>query len=390
MSAIEHSMLKSPMRRILVVIERRADYSRFRPVLQLLKADPSFDLYLVVTGINLLPGHGEDIEKIRADGFRVHATIPMFTEQSPDSGAEMVRGISRVMSGIVDVFEQVKPDLVLTGFDIGANFATTVAAAHMNIPVAHMQGGEVTGSIDESLRHAMSKFAHIHFPSTEDGKRRLIAMGENPEHIFVVGCPSLDVMMNAPVIPREELEKRFQVDFSQPTVILIQHPVTSENTQSSRQIQATLDALKQIQVQTIAILPNNDAGFSSIVRDLTRSGLKWYPSLDVDTFANLYRHVWAIVGNSSSGIHEAVAFHVPTINIGTRQQGRERPASVIDVGYDTAEIAVALKKALFDREFRQSLASVVNPYGDGRSAPRIYKVLKAIDLHDLIQKRFYE
>lgn len=378
------------MRKVLVVIERRADYSRFRPVLQLLKSDPFFELYLVVTGINLLPSHGEDIEKIKADGFSVHATIPMFHEHSPDSGAEMVRGISRVLFGIVDVLEEVKPDLVLTGFDIGANFATTVAAAHMNIPVAHLQGGEVTGSIDESLRHAMSKFAHLHFPATEDAKRRLIAMGEHPEHIFVVGCPSLDVLLNAPVISRETLEERFQVDFSKPTVILIQHPVTTESADSRQQIEATVAALLQVSVQTIAVLPNNDAGFSDIVSAVAHSGMRSYPSLDVETFANLYRHVSAIVGNSSSGIHEAATFHVPTINIGTRQQGREGPLSVIDVGYDTKEIVAALEKALFDEAYRKSLLSVVNPYGDGKTAPRIYKILKEISLDGIIQKRFYE
>jgi len=390
MSAVARSMLEAPMRKILVVIERRADYSRYRPILQLIRADPFFELHLVVTGINLLPGHGEDIEKIKADGFTVHSTIPMFFEHSPDNGAEMVRGISRVLSGIVDVLEQVKPDLVLTGFDIGANFATTVAAAHMNIPVAHIQGGEVTGSIDESLRHAMSKFAHIHFPATEDARRRLIAMGEDPAHIFVSGCPSLDVLIHAPVIPREELERRFEVDFAQPTVILIQHPVTTESAESSRQIQATVDALTQLNVQTIALLPNNDAGFSSIINTITHSGLKWYPSLDVETFSNLYRHVRAIVGNSSSGIHEAATFHVPTVNIGTRQQGRERPASVIDVGYDTAAIVRALQRALFDQDFRRSLMTMVNPYGDGNTAPKIYKALKEVPLDGIIQKKFYE
>lgn len=378
------------MRKILVVIERRADYSRYRPVLQLLKADPFFRLHLVVTGINLLPGHGEDVKKIEADGFTVNDTIEMFREGAPDNGGEMVRGIGRVLTGLVDILEKEKPDLVLTGFDIGANFAATVAAAHMNIPVAHIQGGEVTGSIDESIRHAMSKFAHIHFPATEDAKRRLIAMGENPKDIHVVGCPSLDVLVNAPVVPKEELEKRFGVDFSKPTVILIQHPVTTENTDSLRQITETLNALKAVEVQTIALLPNNDAGFSNIVKTVTDSGLTWYPSLDVETFANLYRHIWAIVGNSSSGIHEAATFHVPTVNIGTRQQGRERPVSVIDAPYDSAEIEKALRKALFDTAFRDSIKAIPNIYGDGTTAPKIYTLLKELPLDGLVQKRFYE
>lgn len=378
------------MRTVLVVIERRADYSRYRPVLKLLKADPDFKVHLVVTGNNLLPGHGNDIEKIKADGFTIDDTIEMFRADSPDTGAEMARGIARVMSGITDVLERVRPDIVLTGFDIGANFATTVAAAHMNIPVAHIQGGEVTGNIDESLRHAMSKFAHIHFPATEDAKRRLVAMGEDPAHIFVVGCPSLDVLMNAPMIAKEELEKRFEVDFDKPVAILIQHPVTSESDQSAAQIQATLDALAKTDVQVIALLPNNDSGFSKIIETVKNSNLRWYESLDVETFAALYRHIDVIVGNSSSGIHEAATFHVPTVNVGTRQQGRERPASVIDVSNDADAITAALDKALHDEEFKAFVAKTENIYGDGNTAPRIYKVLKEIGLTGIIQKKFYE
>jgi len=290
------------MRKIFVVIERRADYSRFKPILQLLKKDRFFKLHLVVTGINLLPDHGEDILKIKQDGFKINSTIQMFDRNSPDTGAAMVRGISNVLREITQELTEAKPDIVLTGFDIGANFATTIAAAHMNLPVAHIQGGEITGSIDESLRHAMSKFAHIHFPATLEAKERLIKMGENPKLIFVVGCPSLDALLHAPQIPTAQLEKRFRVDFSQPVALLIQHPVTTENTDSLSQIKHTLQALAQVKTQVIAILPNNDAGFKQIFKTITSSKLNWFPSIDLDSFANLYRHVSAIVGNSSSGI----------------------------------------------------------------------------------------
>lgn len=378
------------MRKIFVVIERRADYSRYKPILQLLKDDPFFKLHIVVTGINLLPNHGEDVEKIKKDGFTIKATLEMFKKNAPDSGAEMVRAMSRFMLQVVDELERAKPDIALTGFDIGANFATDIAAAHMNIPVAHIQGGEVTGSIDESIRHAMSKFAHIHFPATEDAKRRLIAMGENPKMIHVVGCPSLDELLHAPEISREELEKQFDVDFNKPVVILIQHPVTTENVDSLKQITETIQALSDVDVQTIALLPNNDAGFSNIVKTVSNSGLKWYPSLDVVTFANLYKHIWAIVGNSSTGIHEAASFHIPAINIGTRQQGRERSGNVIDVGYNRREIKKALKKALFDKTYRESLKKVPNIYGDGTAAPKIVKVLKNVSLDNIVQKKFYE
>ena len=164
--------------------------------MELINKDPELELYLVVTGICLLDIHGKDINYIEKDGFKINATIPMFTEGAEDTGAEMVRSLSRVMTGVVTELEKSKPDLVLAGFDIGGNLAVTIAAAHMNIPVAHIQGGEVTGSIDESIRHAMSKFSHIHFPATELSKDRLIRMGEVPESIYVVGCPSIDVLVN--------------------------------------------------------------------------------------------------------------------------------------------------------------------------------------------------
>ncbi len=378
------------MRKIFIVIERRADYSRYKPILELLRADSFFKLFIVVTGINLLPHHGEDIKKIRQDGFHINTEIPMFKHKADDSGAEMVRAMSRFMLKVVDELEKAKPDIVLTGFDIGANFATAVAAAHMNIPVAHIQGGEVTGSIDESLRHAMSKFAHIHFPATQEAKKRLIAMGERPSMIHVVGCPSLDELLHARHIPRTQLEEQFRVDFDKPTVILIQHPVTTEDKVSLKQIKATIAALKALKVQTIAILPNNDAGFSQIVKSLSHSNLKWYPSIDVETFANLYRHIWAIVGNSSSGIHEATTFHTPAVNIGTRQNGRTQNPNVINVSYDKKEILRGIKKALFDQKFRSSLKSIKNIYGNGHSATKIVKILKTVRLFHIVQKEFYD
>ena len=178
--------MNSKKRKVFVVIERRADYSRYKPILEMMKADPFFEIHLVVTGLCLIDIHGKDVNYIKDDGFKINAEIKMFTENKIDNGAEMVRSLSRVMSLIVDELEISKPDMVLSGFDIGANMAVTIAAAHMNIPVAHIQGGEVSGSIDESIRHAMSKFAHIHFPATELSRKRLIKMGEKPDNIYVV------------------------------------------------------------------------------------------------------------------------------------------------------------------------------------------------------------
>ena len=318
------------MRKVFVLVERRADYSRYKPILEILKEEPFFEIYLVVTGVCLLDIHGKDINYIEQDGFHINATIDMFNENSADTGGEMVKSLSRVLFSVVDELEKAKPDIVLSGFDIGANFAVTIAAAHMNIPVAHIQGGEVTGSIDESIRHAMSKFAHIHFPATDDARKRLIRLGENPDDIYVVGCPSIDVLINTPIINRETLENKYGLNFSKPFIILIQHPVTTESDSSFDQIKNTIDAITKLKIQTIALLPNNDFGYSKIIEQIKSSAIKWYPSLPTLDFINLYRNAWAIVGNSSSGIHESPTFGIPAVNIGNRQMGRQRAFNVID------------------------------------------------------------
>ena len=376
--------------KILTLVERRADYSRMRPILKELYKDNFFEVYLVVTGICLLDIHGKDIDYIKEDGFSINAEIPMFESGKKNTNASMVKALAKVLRGMTDEIISYKPDLVLTGFDIGANFATTIAAAHMNIPVAHIQGGEVTGTIDESIRHAMSKFAHIHFPATKDAKNRLIRLGENPNYIFNVGCPSIDTIVQTPIMDKNVLEKKFNVDFSKPVVLLIQHPVTTESHESKKQILNTIDVIKELDIQALVALPNNDAGSSEIIEEIKKSGLSWYPSLSTEEFVNLYRNIWAIVGNSSSGIHESSTFGIPAVNIGTRQQGRERADNVIDVSYEKVEIKKGIEKALFDQDFRKKVKGVKNPYGVGDSSKKVVKLLKSVSLEGIIQKRFYE
>jgi len=376
--------------KIFTLVERRADYSRIRPILNELYKDNFFEVYLVVTGACLLDIHGKDVDYIKEDGFIVNAEIPMFTKGERNTNASMVKALAKVLSSMVDEIEKFKPELVLTGFDIGANLAATMAAAHMNIPVAHIQGGEVTGTIDESIRHAMSKFAHIHFPATEDAKNRLIRLGEDPSYIFNVGCPSIDTIVQTPKMHKEILEKKFNIDFARPTILLIQHSVTTESDKSKQQILNTIIALKELDVQALVSLPNNDAGSSEIIDEIKSSGLSWYPSLSTKEFVNVYRNIRAIVGNSSSGIHESPTFGIPAVNIGTRQQDRERAINVIDVSYEKESIKAGIKKALFDVPFRESIKNITNPYGNGESSKKIVSVLKTIDLRGIVQKRFYE
>ena len=377
------------MRKVLFVTERRADYSRFKPIIDKIIGDPELDYCLVVTGIHLLERYGKTIDFIEKDGVKISSVIPMFDEDHGDSGAEMARATGRLLEKITYELERLKPDIVLSGFDIGANFALGVAAAHMNIPVGHIQGGEVSGSIDESLRHALSKFAHFHFPANEDAAQRLVRMGENPKYVFAVGCPSLDALLNAPVILEEELKKITGIDVSQKFVIIIQHTVTTEVDEVPEHIKETIDAVKDMDVPALLLYPNNDAGAGAIIRAIENTNIRRMRTLSIAEYGSLLRRAAALVGNSSSGIHEAASFHVPVVNIGNRQNGRLRPVNVIDAPNEKEGIKKALQKALYDESFLKVVAQCENPYGDGKSAERIVKVLKEIPLSkELIQKSF--
>lgn len=376
------------IRKICVITERRAGYSRLKPILREIEKDPDLDYSLIVTGQHLLSGLGNTINVIEKDGFRISEKIEMYSENEKDTGADMSRALGRTLIGITNALEKIKPDILLVGFDLGAHLAGAIAAAHMNIPVAHIQGGEVTGTIDESLRHAITKFSHIHFPANQDAADRLVKMGENPDFVFNVGCPSLDVILNTEIIPKDLLIKEFGIDASEPLAILIQHPVTTEADKGTEQIITTLDAVKELNLQTILIYPNVDAGGRRIINEIRKSKIKTHKNLPFEKFLSLLNIADVLIGNSSSGIREAASFNLPVVNIGTRQQGRLRPANVIDVDYNKSEIIVAIKKALYDEEFKEKVKKCKNPYGDGKSAKKIVKILKEIEITpEMLQKR---
>ena len=379
------------MRKILFVTERRADYSRFKPIIEKIIQDPDLDYYLIVTGIHLLERYGRTVDFIESDGVKISSEIPMFEDGAPDTGAEMARAMARFMLRITEELERLKPDIVLSGFDIGANFAVAVAAAHMNIPVGHLQGGEVTGSIDESLRHGISKFAHFHLPANDDAARRLARMGEKPEYIFPVGCPSLDALLNAPEISREELEALTGLNLGEKFVIIIQHTVTTEVDEVPAQIRETLHAVKELGIPALLLYPNNDAGGEAIIREIEQTNIRRMRTLSIEEYGNLLKYAGALVGNSSSGIHETASFRVPTVNIGNRQTGRLQPGNVINVPNVKEDIRQAIETALYDEAFLEKVRNVVNPYGDGKSSEKVISVLKTIPLDSrLIKKNFVD
>ena len=365
------------MRKVFVVTERRADFSRFKPILEIIDNDVNLNYDLVVTGIHLLESHGKTINEIIEGGFEVFKTVKMFEDNvDKDSGAEMTKALGRVTMGLVEAIEESKPDIILSGFDIGANLAVSIAGAHMNIPVVHIQGGEVSGTIDESIRHAVSKFSHYHLVSNNDAKNRLIKMGEIPKHVFVVGCPSIDAMLDITINTPNEIEEKFGIDVHKKFFLVLQHPVTTELHKAKKQIKETLKAVKKSGVESVLIYPNNDAGSQAIIGEIKNSNIKYFPTLTLKDYVSLLSYATALIGNSSSGIHETATFKIPTINIGTRQQGRLRPENVLDVDYQEYEITGAINKILNDKKFFNEVKYCINPYGDGRSANRIMNILK--------------
>ena len=377
------------MRKVFVVTERRADFSRFKPILEIIDNDVNLNYDLVVTGIHLLESHGKTINEIIEGGFEVFKTVKMFEDNvDKDSGAEMTKALGRVTMGLVEAIEESKPDIILSGFDIGANLAVSIAGAHMNIPVVHIQGGEVSGTIDESIRHAVSKFSQYHLVSNNDAKNRLIKMGEIPKHVFVVGCPSIDAMLDITINTPNEIEEKFGIDVHKKFFLVLQHPVTTELHKAKKQIKETLKAVKKSGVESVLIYPNNDAGSQAIIGEIKNSNIKYFPTLTLKDYVSLLSYATALIGNSSSGIHETATFKIPTINIGTRQQGRLRPENVLDVDYQEYEITGAINKILNDKKFLNDVKYCINPYGDGRSANRIMNILKKINIgNNIIQKR---
>ena len=375
-------------KKILIVTERRADYSKFRSILQEIKKSTLLDNYLIVTGSHLLKEYGYTINEIRKDGFRIATTFPMYEKDKDDTGAEMVRALGNAIINLSHLVQKFDPDIILSGFDIAANLAVSIVGSHMNIVVAHVEGGEVTGTIDESIRHATSKFAHIHFTSNDIATKRLIKMGEDSKYIFTVGNTALDSVSLVKHMPTKRLESEFRLDFKKPFVIVLQHTVTSEVDKVGSHIMETLQAIKELDVQALIIYGNADAGSQKISQIIKNSRVKQYISLSYVKYINLLKHASALVGNSSSGIIETPFLHIPSINIGTRQNGRPRSISVIDVGYNKNQIKKAILKAINDKNFHNKIKKQKSLYGNGNASQKIVKILENIDLTKIpIQKK---
>lgn len=374
-------------RKIAVVITARPSYSRIKTALQAIKEHPALELQLIVAASALLDRYGSAVNYIVADGFEIAAKVFNVLEGENLTAAAKTTGI-----GILElstVFDNLKPDIVVTVADRFETMATAIAASYMNIPLAHIQGGEVTGNIDEKVRHAITKLADYHFVASANAKERVIKLGENPDFVFNTGCPSIDlakeVKENSPTLPFNPYEKYggvgAQPDLSKGYLVVMQHPVTNEYQDSRKHIEATLKAITALNQPTLWFWPNVDAGAdgtSTGIRAFRENNLlpnvHFFKNMEGKDFLHLLKHSNCLIGNSSVGIRECAYLGVPAVNIGSRQNRRERGDNVVDVKYEVRVI----QQAILERCASQKSHS--NVYGDGATGNKIADLLAQLPL----------
>lgn len=363
-----------------------------RPVLREIESTKGLALRLIVAGAHLDRSQGLTVREILADGWKAAARVKVPANDTP-------LGISRAMgaacAGFAAAYKNLKPDLILVLGDRYEMHASALAALPFTIPVAHLHGGELTsGAFDDSLRHSITKLSHLHLTANRAYARRVRQLGEEPRRIFVTGSPAIDNILSTPRLARHALEADLGLDLGRPTLLVTFHPTTLEWRDTGRQTRELLSALASSGLQAVVTMPNADTGNASVRRLLRtfahhRRGVRLVESLGSRRYLSLMAHAAAMLGNSSSGLVEAPSFRLPAVNVGTRQGGRLRHASVIDCGYGRVEILRALRRAV-SPAFRASLRGMSSPLGDGHAAPRIARILLRTPLRGLTDKRFVD
>jgi GDP/UDP-N,N'-diacetylbacillosamine 2-epimerase (hydrolysing) len=369
------------MRKICYISGTRADFGLMKNTLQIINKDKDLDLEIIATGMHLLSEYGNTCQEIYDAGLNVISKVKV--ELSGISGSQMSIALGNQIIGITSTLEKSKPDLVLLLGDRGEMLAGVIASLHLNIPTVHIHGGELSGTVDESVRHAISKMAHYHFTATNNSKDRLIKMGEIKGNIFVTGAPGLDEMRGVQLIPKEILLEQYGIDRKKPFILLLFHPVVQQANDIKEQVAIIMESLFSYNIQILALMPNADAGgkvISSILKKYQgQQKIKIAVHLTRLNFLSLVSEAEVLVGNSSSGIIEAASLGTPVVNIGSRQNLRERSNNVVDVSIEKSQIISGISKAM---SLNKSLFK--NVYGDGESSKRIVNLLKGLDLNPKI------
>lgn len=388
---------------VAVFTGNRAEYGLQFPILRAIDAHPDLACRLIVSGAHLDPDFGATLKEIENDGFDIHAEVKI--EMKKDTKSSTALAIGSGVASMSEALERIAPDLLVVYADRFEGFAAVIAGTQMNIPTAHVEGGDLTegGALDDSVRHAMSKLAHLHFTTNQAASNRVLAMGEEAWRVHTVGFPAIDLIMDGNFAKPNDVAAKLGLDLTRPIALFTQHSVTTEFDLAAAQTRPSLDALRALAadgVQIVATYPNNDAGGRAIIAELEALAGEKLPGIFVHRSLGrwLYHGVLALarvpeirvacVGNSSSGIKETPAFGCAAVNIGSRQLGRLRGANALDAPYDAAAIADAIRKCLFDDAFRALCRSAENPYGLGDAGVKIADVLARIPLDEkLLRKR---
>lgn len=383
--------MKSKKRKICVVTGTRSEFGLLSPVMDAIRAHPSLRLQVVAAGMHLLRRFGSTIREVQ-QRYRVAARVRL--PRQDDSGASMAHGLACGIRGMTEALQRLKPDCVLVLGDRTEPFAAAIAALHLNIPLAHIHGGDRSrGGVDESVRHALTKLAQLHFAATKASARRIRRMGERARNLFVTGAPGLDRLFDADRADRAEVWRRLRLGRqAPPPLLVIQHPVTTRPREAGKQMKATLAGVRDCGRPVVLFYPNSDAGAGAVIRELERcrgrEGYRIVRNLQRRVFVGLLWQAGVLVGNSSAGLIEAPALGLPVVNVGLRQDGRERGAGVTNVPHDGRRIGAAVRRQLA-RPFRRGRRKT--PYGDGRAGLRIARILAAHPLDSaLLQKQFVD
>ncbi len=374
-------------RKICVVITARPSYSRVKTALQAIKDHQDLELQLVLAGSSLLDRYGSAFKVIENDGFEVIEKIYNILEGEAPSAMAKTTGLA--IMELSTAFQNLKPDVVVTIADRFETIATSIAASYQNIPLAHIQGGEVTGNIDEKVRHANTKFADIHLVASEDAKKRVIKMGENADYVINTGCPSMDLakeVLDNPSFDFDPLVKYggvgLDVNWREGYLVVMQHPVTTEYERSKEYIEVTLNAINELKIPTFWFWPNVDAGSDGTSKGIRAFREKYQPkhihffkNMEPNDFLRLIKNSKCLIGNSSVGIRESAFLGIPVVNIGTRQHGRQRAKNVIDCDYDKKAIKKAINIHLNHGSYNSDFI-----YGNGNAGKSIADTLATIDL----------
>ena len=373
-------------RKITITTGTRAEYGILRPILNEITQRKKLQLILIVTGTHLSKRHGMTINEIKKDKFKIYQTFKFLPND--DTGFSAAKSLGGGVVQFAKIFKKVKPDINLILGDRDEMLASAIAAYHMNIPNAHIHGGDVSGSIDEYSRHAITKISNIHFAATEKSKRRIIKMGENPKFVYLTGSTSIDELRNNKILSKSQFEKKYGFKLTKNLIVLVQHPVTTQIASTKKHIQNTLKAIEYFGYRTIIIAPNSDAGSNIIFQNIkqfanSHNFVRVFSSLPRSDFLCLIKNCGALVGNSSSGLIEASYFGTSVVNIGIRQQGREKSHNVLDA---KSESIISIKRTISRALKKNTKPSYL--YGVGTSSPKIAQYLEKIKLSsELIEKR---